>query len=89
MKTVVLSLRVALIVAIPFFVCFVVIFFVVFVFFVWPFSNEDIDGHGAISTGFMEVFWTYAAHAQWYAVPVGNRCKNETGAGGSTLLCRF
>jgi hypothetical protein len=70
------SLRVAFVV---FF--FVVVFFftaVLFVFFfVWLFSNEDIDGDRAIRMVWAEEFWTYSAHAQWYSVPIGNRSDHE------------
>ncbi|HXP16863.1 MAG TPA: hypothetical protein VN868_07150 [Terriglobales bacterium] len=43
-------------------VSFVVILFLVF-FFVWLFSNKDIDGCRAITTVWVEVSRTYSAHA--------------------------
>jgi hypothetical protein len=53
-----------------FFFFVVVIFFtaVLFVFFfVWLFSKEDIGSDRAIGNFWVEGFWTYSAHAQWYA----------------------
>ena len=61
------SLRVAfviLFVLVIFF--FAIVLFLLFV--VRLFSNEDIDGYGAIGTVWVEALWMYSAHAQSYAV---------------------
>ena len=58
------SLRVAFFLFV-FFLFFLIVLFVFF--FVWLFSNEDIGSYRAIRRVWVEEFWTYSAHAQWYA----------------------
>jgi hypothetical protein len=55
-----------------FFVIIRIVFNVAFVFlffFVWLLSKERIISHRASEMVQVNKFWTYAAHAEWYAVP--------------------
>jgi len=65
------SLRVAFVLLVFFLVVLLIFFIVVrliFFFFVWLLStNEDIVSYRAVKGFWVEAFWTYFAHAQWYA----------------------
>jgi hypothetical protein len=53
---------------------------------VWLFSNEYIGGDRATRTVGVEVFWTYFAHAQWYASRLCSHTDNEQPAVREELM---